>query len=306
MFTIKFVFRRFHPMNMEELPPLKGTPKQVDWAKKIREAFLYPLNVREELIKQHYPNVLDKIRAKDSAAWWIDHRNTSELDLVKNFEREEAEKAAQDALNAMFEEVAKEIIMEPTEPIGVIAEICIIGKNVCVYTPKNDAVITYMKEMKFSFQDCWWHAGSEDLAAQIGDELLKLGVSVVVNNEVAREKMKDKTYKRYSPRKITVITRKDELYFALTYPYSDNINNISFKYLGARNYDGQRLVHRSKWASIVPFAEELDFIVNDAAYKLIEAMQSRITLRVEDSTNTNVTQDEYAEPGILKDLVDDD
>jgi hypothetical protein len=116
----------------KELPDLKGTPKQIAWAEKIRKELLGKAPSEEYLLRYRHslagglqlgsedPRIqaaMDKIAAlwrehslKTSAAWWIDNRNLTLMQIMAepyqlffedlfSFEIE-AKKRAADAVNA--------------------------------------------------------------------------------------------------------------------------------------------------------------------------------------------------------------
>lgn len=59
------------------LAELEGTEKQVAWAKKIREQFIY-----ECLKDEPLPVFFDTVNAKTKASWWIETRNNTRYDFL--------------------------------------------------------------------------------------------------------------------------------------------------------------------------------------------------------------------------------
>ncbi len=92
----------------EGLPPLTGTPKQIDWAitlrhKSLAEAEAHLDHLREsgqlkgrvakdvELFEAQKERVLEPLKAQPEAAWWIDRRHDSPETLLASLWSEEAE-----------------------------------------------------------------------------------------------------------------------------------------------------------------------------------------------------------------------
>lgn len=81
---------------MTNLPKLKGTPKQVAWAEKIRESFMKQLEAFEDLIVEDFNllydtdlkreevyKIIEYITKKDDASYYIDNRDLNIYQLMR-------------------------------------------------------------------------------------------------------------------------------------------------------------------------------------------------------------------------------
>mgnify|MGYP003178646707 CR=1 FL=1 len=81
----------------EGLPPLTGTERQVAWAVKIRNIiidkvkFIDALIYSPEAIKE-YDKLMDWLKSKTTADFWIDVSDLTLRELIKAFKKEENQK----------------------------------------------------------------------------------------------------------------------------------------------------------------------------------------------------------------------
>lgn len=81
----------------EGLPPLTGTERQVAWATKIRNIiidkvkFIDALIYSPEAIKE-YDKLMDWLKSKTTADFWIDVNGLTLRELIKTFKKEENQK----------------------------------------------------------------------------------------------------------------------------------------------------------------------------------------------------------------------
>jgi len=81
---------------MTNLPKLKGTPKQVAWAEKIRESLIKQLEAFEDLIVEDFnllydtdlkrediDKIINYIMKKEEATYFIDNRDLNIYKLMK-------------------------------------------------------------------------------------------------------------------------------------------------------------------------------------------------------------------------------
>ena len=226
--------------NLDKIAPLSGSPKQIEWANRIRAkvtrnlimyyAFnskkgMYFIEMDEEVIKKAERFIL----SKNKASFWIEHREKDYLQFKRLIEstlyfEEPKEKS-------VIDEAKTEATVYPNDQkTKVVAEIIFDEgiHEVKVKSEKDQIVIDIVKSLHYDWSGKVWYRETApykrdvaDRIAEVGNKLLLAGVPIIIWNEAIREKAINGVFEKECFRWVTktkdVINitwefRSDELY----------------------------------------------------------------------------------------------
>lgn len=226
--------------NLDKIAPLSGSPKQIEWANRIRAkvtrnlimyyAFnskkgMYFIEMDEEVIKKAERFIL----SKNKASFWIEHREKDYLQFKRLIEstlyfEEPKEKS-------VIDEAKTEATVYPNDQkTKVVAEIIFDDEihEVKVKSEKDQIVIDIVKSLHYDWSGKVWYRETApykrdvaDRIAEVGNKLLLAGVPIIIWNEAIREKAINGVFEKECFRWVTktkdVINitwefRSDELY----------------------------------------------------------------------------------------------
>lgn len=273
------------------LPELKGTEKQVAWAETIRK------NILEEIEKQmaemvekgktptqeqlaDFNAALDVVMGKQSASWWIDHRDTYIQNILSECLKEAKTRNAP-ALATTENQVAAmaEATIRPENPrTETIAEFSVASGTFYVDFPeKRESFRTCMHEHDLKWNGSRWYrtpgplAGKfEDRVAQTAAALLDLRYVVRIYDGEIRKKALDRSFEK--EQRCWVKLRKDKNCFAIRWPKNVDCWAAAKRLPGAR-WDGERyemLVPAEQYEQVLDFAEVHGFGVTEKARALAD------------------------------------
>ncbi len=226
--------------NLDKIAPLSGSPKQIEWANRIRAkvtrnlimyyAFnskkgMYFIEMDEEVIKKAERFIL----SKNKASFWIEHREKDYLQFKRLIEstlyfEEPKEKSVID------EGKAEATVYPNDQKTKVVAEIIFDDEihEVKVKSEKDQIVIDIVKSLHYDWSGKVWYRETApykrdvaDRIAEVGNKLLLAGVPIIIWNEAIREKAINGVFEKECFRWVTktkdVINitwefRSDELY----------------------------------------------------------------------------------------------
>ena len=281
------------------LPALKGSDKQIDWANLIRSKFVQNLyrslygcislwelekNAMDKFVSlapEHLFLAVDQLLSNNSAHFWIDNRR---LKVGKILLRELEEiDVDQYMINHSLpaEEAFNEAFLSPEEPVwNTPVEIEIVNETRVrirfPYSSRSFWKIVRL-ELQFDWTGEYWEKTTEmadtsvvDMAADAGHTFLAAGYKVVIWNEAARLKAVSGDYEPIHTRWVFV---DEDGYFALKWGRNDNL------YKKARNIAGSKYkkpfvrVIPSEYPDLLDFAEMYDFLFTDEADRLIQEQE---------------------------------
>ena len=179
-----------------DLPSLSGTDRQVAWADKLR---MYAIRMIEDGYgqmadsspdKEPMSQVLQEMYSITDARFWIDHRDAGKYVIVstvaKRIKNKEGKKPA---------DPDPEYIATPKDRRHEgLVKIRINGKVVSFLYPKDNDFIEIMHRYFCRWRDAWTKKSSdlvgtpEDIAADIGNTLLREGFAVSFPTDEIKEK----------------------------------------------------------------------------------------------------------------------
>jgi hypothetical protein len=316
--------------NLDKIAPLSGSPKQVEWANKIRAkvtrnlimyyAFnskkgLYFIEMDEEVIKKAERFIL----SKDKASFWIEHREKDYLQFKRLIEstlyfEEPKEKSVID------EAKSSSTTYPNDQKTKVVAEIIFDEENneVKVKSEKDQIVINTVKSLHYDWSGKVWYRETVpykrdviDRIAEVGNKLLLAGVPIIIWDEAIRKKAINGDYekecfrwitKNMSDNKISILFNGDELY-------------RKAKRLPHAKWDNGRMtVPERYYAEIRDFAKVNDFKITPPAEKLLsEAEEEEKTHKKTSIKEANIKIEQNTEledilnssREVLEDLKDD-
>lgn len=252
------------------LPKLKGSTKQIEWANDIREKFYNTFN---------NINGIDIIISSEiSSKFWIDNRkdlnehfiqryiNTIKPEkilhkgIVEIFESYENDKKTIRLNYNSYDEQFEEIVKNNgyIEGVGIV----VYGTSVCA---EINGWYRNLDETTGEFVD---------RAAEIGDMLLKNGFSIFIINKIASEKAITKEYKKEHLRWI----KANRSYFVVRWQDNDTENNKFLDFLIKIDGKIQKsktnrtivYVKFEKYKQLLEFAKNNDFKLTEKAKNLVK------------------------------------
>lgn len=273
-----------------ELCELKGTPKQVQWAREIRYDFIMYICKNEvckgRSVKECVENGFSSLHLINyalSSTFWIDHRDY----LYIHFERYIRQEYNSYKINNS--ESAREAIIEMTmKPKSVVYEgvvkVNVSTDEVTAIFEKNEDFRMIIKSCGFKWdtnsrlwkKKCNEYTGTaQDRAAELINKLLNKGFSVMCADEKARERALSAKFKLENHRWIKY-NNCIESFIVCWDRYKQDFYNEARKLPGAkwRSVEGGMVVPARNFLEVLDFAEINYFSISAEAKIVIESYQS--------------------------------
>lgn len=316
--------------NLDKIAPLSGSPKQVEWANKIRAkvtrnlimyyAFnskkgMYFIEMDEEVIKKTECFIL----SKNKASFWIENREKDYLQfkrLIENtlYFEEPKEKSVID------EAKAEATIFPQQQKTKVVAEIIFDDEihEVKVKSEKDQIIINTVKSLHYDWSGKVWYRETvpykrdvADRMAEVGNKLLLAGVPIIIWDEAIREKAINGEYEKECFRWII----KDKDMISIVWEFrSDELYRKAKRLPHAKWENGGMDVPARYYAEIRDFAKINEFQITSPAEKLLsEAEEEEKTHKKTSIKEANIKIEQNTEledilnssREVLEDLKDD-
>lgn len=314
---------------LDEIAPLSGTEKQVEWANRIRSKITknvilcYAFNAKksffvemdEELIKKSERFIL----SKNKASFWIENREkdyTQFQRLIENVIYYEEEKEKN-----IIDEARKEATVYPNDQkTKVVAEIIFDEENneVKVKSEKDQIVINTVKSLHYDWSGKVWYRETvpykrdvTDRIAEVGNKLLLAGVPIIIWDEAIRKKAINGIFEKECFR--WVIKDKDMISIVWEFR-SDELYRKAKRLPHAKWENGGMDVPARYYAEIRDFAKINEFKITPAAEELLsqaeddEKAHIKTTIKkadVKKEENTELEDILNSSREVLEDLKDD-
>lgn len=315
--------------NLDKIVPLSGSPKQVEWANRIRSKITknvilcYAFNAKKSFFVEMDEELIKKaerfILSKNKASFWIENREkdyTQFQRLIENVIYYEEEKEKN-----IIDEARKEATVYPNDQkTKVVAEITFDDgiHEIKVKSEKDQIVINTVKKLYYDWSGKVWYRETvpykrdvADRMAEVGNKLLLAGVPIIIWDEAIRKKSINGDYekecfrwitKNMSDNKISILFNGDELY-------------RKAKRLPHAKWDNGRMtVPERYYAEIRDFAKVNGFKITPPAEKLLsEAEEEEKTHKKTSIKEANIKIEQNTEledilnssREVLEDLKDD-
>lgn len=181
-----------------KLPDLEGSEKQIAWAEKIRDGVFLDWKNLGPQKDSRAEKFIDWLKSRTEARFWIDNREKSIRELVKEWmENENKIDAVEESKE--LEAAAKEesTVYPENEQTKDVAEISYKDEFIEIKSPKNDIIIETARAAgyKWNGEKSRWcmkvtstRGRAEDRVAEIGNLLLNAGVPICIYDELVRDK----------------------------------------------------------------------------------------------------------------------
>lgn len=315
---------------LDEIAPLSGTEKQVEWANKIRAkvtrnlimyyAFnskkgMYFIEMDEEVIKKAERFVL----SKNKASFWIENREKDYLQfkrLIENtlYFEEPKEKSVID------EAKAEATIFPQQQKTKVVAEIIFDDEihEIKVKSEKDQIIINTVKSLHYDWSGKVWYYETvpykrdvADRMAEVGNKLLLAGVPIIIWDEDIRKKAINGDYEKECFRWII----KDKDMISIVWEFrSDELYRKAKRLPHAKWKNGGMDVPARYYAEIRDFAKINEFKITSPAEKLLseaeeeEKTHKKISIKeanIKIEQNTELEDILNSSREVLEDLKDD-
>lgn len=316
--------------NLDKIAPLSGSPKQVEWANKIRAkvtrnlimyyAFnskkgMYFIEMDEEVIKKTECFIL----SKNKASFWIENREKDYLQfkrLIENtlYFEEPKEKSVID------EAKAEATIFPQQQKTKVVAEIIFDDEihEVKVKSEKDQIIINTVKSLHYDWSGKVWYRKTvpykrdvADRIAEVGNKLLLAGVPIIIWDEAIRQKAIDGIFEKECFRWVV----KDKNITSFVWEFrSDELYRKAKRLPHAKWENGGMDVPARYYAEIRDFAKINEFKITPAAEELLsqaeddEKAHIKTTIKkadVKKEENTELQDILKSSRDVLDDLKDD-
>lgn len=272
------------------LPDLEGTPKQVAWAEKIRDAIFTDWEKIANLKDNRAVKFTAWLRRQDTARFWIDNRDKPIRTLANEW-RENEEKLDVIEASKDLEVAAKEeaTIYPENHVTKDVAEIDYTEKTVEIESPKNEIIIETVKaaDYKWEMEKHRWclkvtptRGSAEDRAAEIGNLLLNAGIPIRIYDENCRKKA---IAADFAPQKYQWVLLSAEEEIKIFWRDRQHSLYDEAKQLPHAKYrEGTMRVPSRYFAEIREFAKLYDLGISEAANELLnkeeQAYKDKITI----------------------------
>lgn len=315
---------------LDKIVPLSGSPKQVEWANRIRSKItknlimyytfnskksMYFIEMDEDVIKKAERFIL----SKDKASFWIEHREKDYFQFQRLIEstlyfEEPKEKSVID------EAKAEAIVYPNDQKTKVVAEIIFDDEinEVKVKSEKDQIVINTVKSLHYDWSGKVWYRETvpykrdvTDRMAEVGNKLLLAGVPIIIWDEAIREKAINGEYEKECFHWII----KDKDMISIVWEFrSDELYRKAKRLPHAKWENGGMDVPARYYAEIRDFAKINEFKITSPAEKLLsEAEEEEKTHKKTSIKEANIKIEQNTEledilnssREVLEDLKDD-
>lgn len=294
--------------NLDKIAPLSGSPKQVEWANKIRAkvtrnlimyyAFnskkgMYFIEMDEEVIKKAERFIL----SKDKASFWIEHREKDYLQFKRLIEstlyfEEPKEKS-------VINEAKSESTTYPNDQkTKVVAEIIFDEENneIKIKSEKDSIVINTVKSLHYDWSGKVWYRKTvpykrdvADRIAEVGNKLLLAGVPIIIWDEAIRQKAIDGIFEKECFRWVV----KDKNITSFVWEFrSDELYRKTKRLPHAKWNDGGMDVPARYYAEIRDFAKVNGFKITPPAEELLSEAEEDEKKQIKTSIKKAVAKKE--------------
>lgn len=320
-----------------DLPSLKGTEKQVSWARKIRAELFQELDkwreeeairfardpghfMNEDQAEKCYSDAYQYFAQQESASYWINNRGSSPVFEYIHKWKSGKRMATVQEIRAEAERIhtAKmEATVKPkNQTTDSRAEIADIYGRVCITSGKDQTIIDTVKEDGYQWDGChWWlkictpTGTAEDRMAEIGNKLLNAGVPITIYDNKIRQMAIDGSFQ---PRKYRWITHADSTHVWLWWKGNDNTVYEAVQKLSGikRHYDHKR-VPAKYFTEIRDIADIYGFNITENAEAVLRAAEDAdaLTKKVDPAKVAEVLETSkdilHSSRDILEDLKDE-
>jgi len=283
-----------------ELPDLKGTDKQVNWALTLRNDFIknyQELCKKIQRLKEENPERYAKsdvtleqfqmafdyiINNKIKASYWIDNRlvDTGRVILDEYYKNSEI-------INGSTDSNEDEIIDESTvfpenKNTDSVVKISIKTDSVTAEFERNDDFRSLIKGLGYEWNGSSWEkkikettGTGEERAAELGNKLLNAGFPISILDDIVRDNAVNGNYEPECKR--WIMRCKDTNNFAICWDgYEEELYSKAKMISGARWNKGSMVVDVSHFDEVEDFAEMNGFKFTRAARNLIDTYQVQL------------------------------
>lgn len=269
------------------LPELKGSQKQIQWAETIRKAILEALEERFKEVedatdeqKREYFQALDVLMAKESASWWIDHRDAYMPNVLGECLKEAKLRTtpAIPTTDAEIESRAEATIRPENPQTETVAEFSITSDSIFVDFPeKRDSFREIMKNHGFKWVGSKWQRTPDKFAGKVSDRVAQTASALLdgryivrVFDKDIRDVVRDRSFQ--PEQKCWIKAFIDDKKFTIKWPYGMDFYDKAKKIPGSK-WDSSRrvvIVPSEQYEQVLDFAEVYNFGISDGAKRLAE------------------------------------
>ena len=321
-----------------------GTPRQIEWAQRIRAEKLTECDELERELKAAAAKAAEPIEGSDivfaalANVWEAIEKETSASKIidgrmlpVKSLVRKECQRVklevsevkkeeAEQSISASAAAMAEATITPNDANSGIVALIDIKGNDINVQSPKDNILRDTVKSYGFSWNGSVWartvdkFAGSvEDRAAEIANALLNAGISVRIYDEDIRRRAVTADFVPENKKWVKVVIDGEYSgYLSISWSgKNQKIYNAARRIHGSKWYKSSVIVPVSQFAEIEDFADMLGFSISEGARAAIEAYKTSLPRAVVPATPpTTECEDKLGailkeEADILPELMDE-
>lgn len=268
------------------LPKLEGTEKQVAWAETIRQEVLTAIDdyiLEDEAKDPRVIEIVNHIKSKTSASWWIDRRETNRYRIRKLLESAINEVNALKLESHPAAQAAKaEATVRPENPVTeTVAEIRVQGSTVEISFPERRDDFRKIVKKKLNME---WKRGSEswqrtisltdgtpaERAAEAGHHLLAAGFCIRMYDAELRQKAVDGNYEPESTRWIFRRTGGDyDNWLSLSWNRGEDYYEVARRLPGSRWDKPNVVVPPEQFEEVLDFADMYGFSLSPGAEELV-------------------------------------
>jgi hypothetical protein len=279
---------------VQELPTLTGTEKQVAWANTIRQHYIETMNKRFESYTNDMsdPVVIEGktilkyiLDNATTAHEWIDNRDNLNRLARKYRDLYLTAPVPDPEVNEITAEAEATVIPEGNTT-GCIAEITANGDVISAkYTVRDDTFCEIVRQLRYKWDAGAWKRTITDTCgtvadriAELGNKLLNAGLAIRIYDTEIRRKAVEADYEPECDN--WVLFRKTGEYAGRLminwYAKNDKLYQAARKIKGAKWDNGVFVVPVEMYQLVEDFADMHGFKISDTARKAIEAYKASL------------------------------
>lgn len=255
-----------------------GSPKQIEWAERIKKEFLDEI---QGIVHPKKDELLAYVEEIKSAVTWINQRYLTAEDKIKVFLRMKQNEIQRATEKVEYVDAMNEATMWPETPrIQAPAEIRHSNVTIVVDFPAYDEnFVDVMHRQRFFWDEPYWTRAIEIRLTDLTERMVELGYELLRNRFPIR--IYDSEIRRriagrdFHPEKTLFVDVKDDKFLIHWYKRGKNYYEKAKRISGAKWVEGKFYVPPENYEEVIDFGTVENAVITAEALSLAESVKSK-------------------------------
>lgn len=270
------------------LPALTGTPKQVEWALRIRKSFLDKLHEQLYEIRFSFENLTDEDKSRierhfqqiTEASWFIEHQDDGVKYLAETWWDKYQDSPDVIVPEEIIKAAREEATVYPAEQkTKIVAELIPVLGRLEIKSLKDSIIIDVLKSHGCRWDSScsrWYHkidevsGPIEDRMAEIGNALLLAGAPILIQNQKIRQNAIDG---KFEPKCSRWILYGNDKQVRIWWDFRDDMYDQARKLPHSMYKDNAVYVNAVYYKELRDFVNLYGFKISEDAEKVLKTAE---------------------------------